>query len=47
MSRGGRPVITITLNEEEKDELLSITHSRTLPHGLVQPAQAVPVTCSV
>ena len=36
MSRGGRPVITIRLNEGEKDELLSIAHSRLLPHGLVR-----------
>ena len=35
MSRGGRPPIPIRLN----GGLLSIVHSRTLPHGMVQRAQ--------
>ena len=39
MSRGGPPPISISLNEEEKEQLESMTHSLTLPHRLVQPAQ--------
>ncbi len=40
MSRG-RPVETIVLSEEEKTELLSLSTSRALPHGLVRRAQII------
>lgn len=37
----GRPVAPIRLSDEEKSQLLSLAHSRSLPHGLVQRAQIV------
>ena len=37
----GRPVSPVSLNEEEKNQLLSLTRSRSLPHGIVQRAQIV------
>ena len=40
MSRG-RPAVPITLDENEKDQLLGIARSRSLPHGLVRRAQIV------
>ena len=37
----GRPVVPIVLSDEQKNQLLSIARSRSLPHGLVQRAQIV------
>ncbi len=37
----GRPVVPIALSDEQKNQLLSIARSRSLPHGLVQRAQIV------
>ena len=37
----GRPVSPINLSDEEKNQLLSIARSRSLPHGVVQRAQIV------
>ncbi len=37
----GRPVAPIVLNAEEKQQLLSLANSRSLPHGLVRRAQIV------
>jgi putative transposase len=37
----GRPVAPIVLNDDEKSQLLSLAHSRALPHGLVRRAQIV------
>ena len=36
-----RPALPVSLNGEEKAQLLSITRSRSLPHGIVQRAQIV------
>ena len=41
----GRPVVPVSLNVEEKNQLLSIARSRSLPHGVVQRAQIV-LACS-
>ena len=40
MSRGRRAV-PVALNDDEKNQLLSITRSRALPHGIVRRAQIV------
>ena len=37
----GRPIVPIRLTEQEQTQLLSLAHSRSLPHGLVQRAQIV------
>ncbi len=37
----GRPTTPIKLNEHEKDQLLGIARSRSLPHGIVRRAQIV------
>lgn len=37
----GRPTTPVVLNDEEKDHLTSLAHSRSLPHGIVQRAQIV------
>ena len=37
----GRPPISIRLNEEEKEKLLSMCRSLSLPHSLVCCAQIV------
>ncbi len=37
----GRPVVPVSLNVEEKNQLLSIARSRSLPHRVVQRAQIV------
>ena len=37
----GRPTVPITLAEAERIQLLGITRSRSLPHGIVQRAQIV------
>lgn len=37
----GRPVAPIQLNDEERTQLMSLAHFRSLPHGLVQRAQIV------
>lgn len=37
----GRPVTPITLDEHQKDQLLGIARSRSLPHGIVRRAQIV------
>lgn len=37
----GRPTTPVILNDEEKDHLTSLAHSRSLPHGIVQRAQIV------
>ena len=36
-----RPVRSVVLEEDEKNQLLSITRSRSLPHGIVQRVQIV------
>jgi putative transposase len=41
----GRPIAPLSLNEEEKVDLLSIANSRSLPHGIVSRAQIV-LACS-
>ena len=40
MSRG-RPAAVVALNDDEKNQLLSIARSRALPHGIVRRAQIV------
>ena len=37
----GRPIAPVTLNPDEKNQLLSIARSRSLPHGIVRRAQIV------
>ena len=37
----GRPVAPISLDAEEKNQLLSVARSRSLPHGVVQRARIV------
>ena len=37
----GRPIAPVTLNRDEKNQLLSIARSRSLPHGIVRRAQIV------
>jgi transposase len=37
----GRPVAPIVLSDDEKHQLLSLSNSRALPHGLVRRAQIV------
>ena len=36
-----RPAPAVVLDEDEKDQLLGLTRSRSLPHGIVQRAQIV------
>ncbi|MDE0152628.1 MAG: IS630 family transposase [Gammaproteobacteria bacterium] len=36
-----RSALSVVLNEEEKTQLLSLTRSRSIPHGIVQRAQIV------
>ena len=36
-----RRATSVVLNQDEKGQLLSLTQSRSLPHGLVQRAQIV------
>ena len=40
MSRG-RPATPLTLDQHQKDQLLCIARSRSLPHGIVRRAQIV------
>ncbi|MCY3940403.1 MAG: IS630 family transposase [Gammaproteobacteria bacterium] len=37
----GRPAAVVALSDDEKNQLLSITRSRALPHGIVRRAQIV------
>lgn len=37
----GRPTTPVVLDDEEKKHLISLAHSRSLPHGIVQRAQIV------
>ena len=37
----GRPVTPLTLDQHQKDQLLGIARSRSLPHGIVRRAQIV------
>lgn len=37
----GRPVVPIVLYDEQKNQLLSIARSRSVPHGVVQRGQIV------
>ena len=37
----GRPIAPIVLSDDDKSQLMSIAHSRTLPHGVVRRAQIV------
>ena len=37
----GRPIEPVVLTDDEKDRLLSLANSRSLPHGVVRRAQIV------
>ena len=37
----GRPIEPVVLTDDEKDQLLSLANSRSLPHGVVRRAQIV------
>ena len=37
----GRPIEPVVLTDDEKDQLLSLASSRSLPHGVVRRAQIV------
>ena len=41
MARKGRPAKTIELNSDEREQLMSMVNSRTMPHGLVRRANII------
>jgi len=44
MAKRGRPVEALTLSENERSQLESITRSRSMPHGLVRRARIILMT---